>query len=135
MRLLLATALALGVALPALPLQAQTSVTLTLRNDGAAAVRCLLMLGHWVTQDVPVLAPGAATTLALLRQPEDGALYLLRADGRRRMMVETLVCGDDARWWETRSEVTLQPLREGAPHLDAACRLEQRLSCAATGRD
>jgi hypothetical protein len=105
------------------------TVTLVLRNEGASTIRCTLILGHWVTRDVPVLAPGAAATIAMKRQPEDGALYLLRADGRRRMMVETLLCGDDARWWETRAEIALQPLRAGAARLEAACRMVERLDC------
>ena len=103
-----------------------------LRNDGGTPMRCLLMLAHWVTRDLPVLQAGAETTVTMRRQPEDGALYLPRADGRR-MMVETLVCGEDARWGETRGDVPLQPLRQGAARLFAACRIGPRLRCTVAG--
>jgi hypothetical protein len=89
------------------------------------------MLGHWVTRDLPVLAPGATAAVAMSRQPQDGALYILRDDGRRRMMVETLLCGEDARWWETRAEISLMPLRQGARSLQAACRTGEPLRCGA----
>src|SRR5262249_26333605 len=103
------------------------TVTLELRNDAGAPIRCILMLGHWVTQGLPMLAPGRSTALSMNRQPEDGALYILRADGRRRMMVETLLCGEDSRWWETRAEISLMPLRQGASRLRAACQAADRL--------
>ncbi|MBX6321869.1 MAG: hypothetical protein IRY94_08580 [Rhodospirillaceae bacterium] len=108
------------------------AVTVEIHNAGSTAMRCLLMLGHWVTRDLPLLAPGATTALAFDRQAEDGALYLLRDDGRRRMMVETLLCGADARWWETRAPVPLDALREGAGRrLAATCRVEERVRCRA----
>jgi hypothetical protein len=114
------------------PARAQdASVSLALRNDGGNAIRCVLMLGHWVTRDVPRLAPGATTTVTMSRQPEDGALYFLRSDGRRRLMVETLLCGDDSRWWETRAEIPLDALRQGASSLQAACRTGEPLLCGA----
>jgi hypothetical protein len=106
-----------------------SGVEIEIHNVGEAPMRCLLVLAHWVTIDVPIVPGGARRTVALRRQSGDGALFLPRADGRR-MMVENLLCGEDRRWWETRGEVPLLPLRKGAVgRLEATCRVDARVRC------
>ncbi len=130
----LAAALLLAAAPMLAPARAgPAAVTVEIRNDGPAPLRCQLVLGHWVTRGLPVLAPGAVAAFALNRKTEDGALYLMREDGRRRMMVEALVCGDDKRWGESRATVPLDPLRQGAGRrLFAACGTAARVRCHAS---
>jgi hypothetical protein len=102
---------------------AAPAVSLEIRNSGAVPMRCLFQLGHWVTRAVPVLPAGGRVAVVMRRQPEDGALYFLRDDGRRRMMVEMLLCGEDAHWWESRTDISLTPLRDGSTsRLEAGCR-------------
>src|SRR5262245_27649173 len=73
-------------------------VTLALANAGAEPLRCRLTFGHWVDRDLGVLAPGAATELAMTQAAGDGALYVLRADGERKMMIETIQCAPSGDW-------------------------------------
>ena len=86
-------------------------VSITLTNDGSEKLQCRLMFGHWVDRDLGVLAAGASTQIDAIRAAADGALYILRADGARKMMIETLACGRAGDWVSTRGQVDLAPLR------------------------
>jgi hypothetical protein len=86
-------------------------VSITLTNDGSEKLQCRLMFGHWVDRDLGVLAAGTSTQIDATRAAADGALYILRADGARKMMIETLACGRAGDWVSTRGQVDLAPLR------------------------
>ena len=97
-------------------------VTLSLANAGAEALRCRLMFGHWVDRDLGVLAPGAATELDMTQASSDGALYVLRADGARKMMIETIQCAQSGDWIANFGQVDFAPIRsERAEAIEASC--------------
>ena len=97
-------------------------VSLHLTNTGAEALQCRLMFGHWVDRDLGRLAPGGSVDIAMMQQDRDGALFILRDDGARRMMIETINCGRDGNWMETFGQVDLAPARMARPaDIDAAC--------------
>jgi hypothetical protein len=97
-------------------------VTLHLANTGAEPLHCRLMFGHWVDRDLGRLAAGQRVDIAMLQQDADGALFILRDDGQRRMMIETIHCGREGDWMNSYGQVDLAPARSARPaHIDANC--------------
>ena len=97
-------------------------VTLQLRNTGAEPLRCRLMFGHWVDRDLGELAPDAATTVAMTQAAGDGALYITRSDGARRMMIETIHCAQPGNWMRNFGQVDFAPIRSRrAALVEASC--------------
>ncbi len=97
-------------------------VILHLTNTGAEALACRLMFGHWVDRNLGRLAPGEGVDIAVTQQDSDGALFVLRDDGARRMMIETINCGRDGDWTGTFGQVDLAPARAArAAGINAAC--------------
>jgi hypothetical protein len=97
-------------------------VTLALTNAGPSPLRCRLMFGHWVDRDLGALAPGASTALSMAQAASDGALYVLRADGERKMMIETIQCAPSGDWMETFGQVDFAPIRSRrARAIEASC--------------
>lgn len=97
-------------------------VTLSLANSGTEPLRCRLMFGHWVDRDLGALAPGASTALSMTQAASDGALYVLRADGERKMMIETIQCAQSGDWMESFGQVDFAPIRSRRTHaIEASC--------------
>jgi hypothetical protein len=105
--LILSAALLAGCASPA----EDQPVTLALRNAGTESLRCRLMYGHWVDRDLGELAPGAVTDLAMTQAAADGALYVMRSDGQRKMMIETIQCAQSGDWMQNFGQVDFAPIR------------------------
>jgi hypothetical protein len=98
------------------------AVTLSLTNGGAQPLRCRVMFGHWVDRDLGELVPGAATTVAMTQSAADGALYVMRADGQRRMMIETIQCARPGNWQHSVGQIDLAPIRsQRAQAVDVSC--------------
>ncbi len=98
------------------------TVTLALANAGQQPLRCRLMFGHWVDRDLGVIAPGAEAELAMTQAARDGALYILRADGARKMMIETIQCAQPGDWMRTFGQVDFAPIRSRrAQAIEASC--------------
>ena len=98
------------------------TVTLALANAGQEALRCRLMFGHWVDRDLGALAPGSTTELTMTQAASDGALYILRADGERKMMIETIQCAPSGNWMATFGQVDFAPIRSRrAQAIEASC--------------
>ena len=105
------------------------AVTLRIANDGAEALRCVVLFGHWITRDLGIIDAGASDTLAIMRDDGDGSLYILRGDGRE-MMIENVVCGVDRAWAETLGQLDLLPVRESREReFRTSCRIDERLDC------
>lgn len=101
---------------------ADPAVDLSIRNDGPAALRCMILFGHWITQDVGPIAPGGSAQVAMWRGQPPGALYIPRFDGRK-MMIENLICGSDAAWAETYDQIPIASLRDGtAARFQTGCK-------------
>ena len=97
-------------------------VTLALANAGNQPLRCRLMFGHWVDRDLGTLGPGAATELAMTQAASDGALYIMRADGERKMMIETIQCAPAGDWMQIFGQVDFAPIRSRRAHaIEASC--------------
>jgi hypothetical protein len=98
------------------------TVTLALANAGQQPLRCRLMFGHWVDRDLGEIAPGAETELAMTQAARDGALYVMRADGERKMMIETIQCAQSGDWMRTFGQVDFAPIRSRrAQAIEASC--------------
>ncbi|HEY3147840.1 MAG TPA: hypothetical protein VGJ75_15895 [Dongiaceae bacterium] len=108
-------------------------VTLSLSNTGTRSLSCRLMFGHWVDRDLGDLGPGTATKVDMTQSAEDGALYVMRSDGQRRMMIETIQCARDGHWMETFGQVDFAPIRSRrARAIEASCAApvgEGRVAC------
>ena len=97
-------------------------VTLALSNAGNEPLRCRLMFGHWVDRDLGALAPGATADIDMTQAARDGALYVLRADGARKMMIETIQCAQSGDWMAHFGQVDFAPIRSRrAAAIEASC--------------
>lgn len=97
-------------------------VTLSLGNAGTEPLRCRLMFGHWVDRDLGQLAPGAATEISMTQAAGDGALYVMRSDGARKMMIETIHCAQPGDWMNNFGQVDFAPIRSRRAHVvEASC--------------
>ena len=118
---------------PATQADADPSIRLTLANTGAEPLQCRLMFGHWVDRDLGRVEPKAAIGLKISQAP-DGALYIMRADGQRRMMIETITCARGQDWMGSFGQVDLAPVRSGRPtEIAASCAAPEgggRVDCA-----
>jgi hypothetical protein len=97
-------------------------VTLALSNRGSEPLHCRLIFGHWVERDLGTLAPGAATDIDMTQAARDGALYVMRADGQRKMMIETIQCAQSGDWMRNFGQVDFAPIRSRrAEAIEASC--------------
>ena len=98
------------------------TVTLALANAGQQPLRCRLMFGHWVDRDLGEIAPGSTTELTMTQAAGDGALYVMRADGERKMMIETIQCAQAGDWMRNFGQVDFAPIRSRrARAIEASC--------------
>jgi hypothetical protein len=117
-----------------LALAGDPPVEIAIANAGDQPLRCMIMFGHWITQDLGLVAPGGTAKVAMWRGQPPGALYIPRVDGRK-MMIENVDCGGLAAWGETLGQVPLLPIRaSAAARFAVACKLVERVSCAASGQ-
>jgi hypothetical protein len=113
-----------GAACADQPAAEDRALRLSLANAGAAPLHCRLMFGHWVEQDLGRIVPGGSIGLDISQAAGDGALYILRADGQRRMMIETILCGRDGDWIASYGQVDFAPARSARPAgIEASCAL------------
>ena len=105
-------------------------VTLTIENATAGpALRCQLVLAHFVTQD---LAPIPANAVAEVDMQRDSGGTLFFQGGGRSMAVENILCSLDDNWTASRNNLDLRSLREGAlPALRVTCSATDSLTCRA----
>jgi len=98
------------------------SVTLSLTNAGSQPLRCRVLFGHWVDRDLGELPSGGVKSLAITQAAADGALYVLRSDVARKMMIETIQCAQPGSWMETYGQVDLAPIRSRRVRaIEASC--------------
>ncbi len=114
------------VADPASGASADRPVALQLTNGGATALRCSIVFGHWVYTELGILAPGETRDIAVTQAARDGALYIVRYDGQRQMMIENLTCGTTENWRDSLGQLDLSPARSSRVGQIAA-------QCAAPG--
>ena len=97
-------------------------LAVSLHNGGPVPLRCQLIFGHWVERDLGQIAPGADVRMDLMRAGEDGGIYVMRPDGKKKMMVENVICGRADNWQPTLGRLDFTPLRQRAAQAaDAHC--------------
>ncbi len=84
---------------------------LAIENATGEGLRCVVVLAHFVTRDLPAIAAGARLEIAFERG-DDGSLADISSGGRA-MLVENLLCGTDSRWTATARDLPLLALRSG----------------------
>jgi len=110
-------------------LAANSTVTLSIKNDDSQPLRCTVVFAHWVTTDVGPIASGDTATVAMTRGPEPGALHIARFDGRP-MMIENIICGADKDWSKSVDQVPLIGVRDTvASTYRIECRAAPRVAC------
>ena len=95
-------------------------LAVSLHNGGTVPLRCQLIFGHWVERDLGQIAPGADVRMDLMRAGEDGGIYVMRPDGKKKMMVENVICGRADNWQPTLGRLDFTPLRQQAARAAAA---------------
>lgn len=106
-----------------------STVTLSIKNDDRQALRCTVVLAHWVTVDVDPIASGATATVEMTRGPQPGALHISRFDGRP-MMIENIVCGSDQDWGASFEQLPLTQVRDSVTSTyRIVCRAAPRVVC------
>jgi hypothetical protein len=99
-------------------------------NAGAEPLQCRMMFGHWVDRDLGVATIGVGTatgiSVQVQQQLADGALYIMRDDGKRRMMVENIFCARPDDWQATVGQVDLSVVRSArAKQVWVSCALPE----------
>jgi len=94
-------------------------VVIRITNARPGVLQCRLMFGHWVDRDLGTAEMSAdnqrGITVKLQQQPKDGALYVMRDDGERRMMVENIFCAREDDWQATVGQIDLAAVRTARP--------------------
>lgn len=113
------------------PVAAQPApVVLTLANAGLAPLRCQVIHAHWVTAELPVIAPGGAAALTVRRDPATREVFVPRAGDGRPLMLEEILCGADADWSRTLTHIDLEAVkRSEATAFSLSCEVAQRVAC------
>ncbi len=109
-------------------------VLIQISNARAEPLQCRMMFGHWVDRDLGV-ATATGIAVKVRQQPQDGALYMMRDDGARRMMVENIFCARPDDWQATVGQVDLATVRTARPkEVWISCALPEsgaRVTCTA----
>jgi hypothetical protein len=113
LRVVSAMLLAAGCAAPQ-PREDPT-VTIQITNARAEPLQCRMMFGHWVDRDLGTVALVGKIAVEVQQQPADGALYVMRDDGQRRMMVENIFCARPDHWQVSVGQVDLATVRAARP--------------------
>ena len=101
------------------PEASDPEVLIRISNARAEPLQCRMMFGHWVDRDLGLATIGGGTSngisVKVQQQAKDGALYILRDDGARRMMVENIFCAQKDHWQVTVGQVDLAAVRTARP--------------------
>jgi len=107
--------LTIGCTEPA-PAPADRKVRISIGNSGSEPLHCRMMFGHWVERDLGVLEKGGSgINVDVLQQKTDGALFIMRADGQRRMMIENIFCARKGDWQASVGQIDLAAVRVERP--------------------
>ena len=129
-RAALGAAAALGLACLGAGAAGAQPLELRIRNDVATApLRCVLVLAHWYSEELPPVAPGDTVRLALETNRPDGSI-IRRNDLARAMAVEGLYCLSGPPGRADRAAIAIDALRDVAGAVLVACGDRPRLACS-----
>lgn len=112
LRTIAMAALVLSACAQPAPNPPDPTVHLTIVNLGREPIQCRVMFGHWVDRDLGIVGNGDdSIVVELQQQPADGALYVMRDDGQRRMMVENIFCARKNDWQASVGQIELSGVR------------------------
>jgi len=86
------------------------SLSLRIENATQSDVRCVAVLAHFVTRDLPPVGSQHEIEFMLGRNAEDGTLSF-GSFGNHPMMLENLLCGIASDWTATARDLPLSALR------------------------
>ena len=86
------------------------SLSLKIENATPFDVRCVAVLAHFVTRDLPPVGSQHDIELKLGRNADDGTLSF-GSFGNHPMMLENLLCGIASDWTATARDLPLSALR------------------------
>jgi hypothetical protein len=101
---------------------ADHEVLIRISNARAEPLQCRMMFGHWVDRDLGTVTTNQVS-VTVRQQAQDGALYVMRDDGQRLMMVENIFCAQKDNWQATVGQMDLAAVRRERPK-------EVSVSCA-----
>jgi len=85
-------------------------LSLKVENIAAAEIRCVAVLAHFVTRDLPPIGSGRETEFTLRRNLDDGTLSY-GSFGDHPMLLENLLCGVTSDWTATVRDLALSAVR------------------------
>lgn len=85
-------------------------IALRIDNGSQQPLRCVAVLAHFVTRDLPTLAADSSITIHLGRDQGDGSLSYGH-HGDKPLLLENLLCGLVTDWTASRQDVPLRNLR------------------------
>jgi hypothetical protein len=110
---------------PALP----GEIALSIHNNSQDALRCVTVLAHFITRDLPILQPGESLGITLGRDRGDGSLSY-GDHGGKPMLLENILCGGTTDWTASRQDLPLKALRTApADRFRVTCRGGGSLAC------
>lgn len=113
--------LAAYVPLASLRAAATDEITVRILNASPETLRCVTVLAHFITRDLPTLQPSGSVSIVLERDPGSGSLSYGH-HGDKPMFLENILCGHEADWTASRQDIPLQALRAAsAESFSIAC--------------
>lgn len=105
-------------------------VRLTITNAGPDyALRCLLSMAHFITQDIAPIAAGNHVDIKLRRSVKSSTLYY-QETSTPQMAVENIFCGLDHAWAETKTNLNMAALRsDGETSHNIICTSVNEMVC------
>ena len=98
------------------------------------AVRCQLVLAHFVTYDLNRVESGKEISFSILLSPIDSTLFYNHSG--KLMAIEDLFCGLHSDWSTTRQELSLTPLQtKGSASLNFRCTVNPGFLCTVVELD
>jgi len=95
------------------------TLRIRISNARPGTLQCRMMFGHWVDRDLGTAemdaGNGGGISVEVQQQAKDGALYVMRDDGERRMMLENIFCARDGDWQATVGQIDLAAVRTERP--------------------
>jgi len=102
-------------------------ISLEIDNATGQAMRCTMVYAHFVSDSTPAFSQ--SHSLQFDRHMGSGSLS--ESASGKSMMLENILCGIDAAWQDSVTEILLLPLRSGAARaFTARCALNKQLDCS-----
>jgi hypothetical protein len=102
-------------------------IDMTVVNEGAEALECQAVAGHWFSFDLGIGAHGEKLRFDMSVDPKTGTVVMFNSM-KDAVPIESVFCGINGRAWETRFVFPLRRIAEKAaiqPASHFTCRMER----------